>query len=285
MGGYCGHAGITMRRILVKVNTQESNQPVVAPEDMLLAWLLPGRVREVPQVGLQAVLFDLDGVLVDTAEHHYLAWQMLADQLGLPFDRQANEAFRGVSRMACLERLLGEHSRNFAIEEKKMLADRKNAMYLQSIETLSPRDLALGARALAMHLRACGVVMAVVSASKNARKVIEKLGITEWFDAIIDGQADCKPKPDAAPFLLAAKQLGVHPAQCVVIEDAEAGIRAGRDGGMKTIAITTPGSRTAEIADISVMNIKSVTVPMMMRLVRHSVTPQRKRPAGAIQVA
>lgn len=254
----------------LKVNSLQSLHPTVTPEDMLLAWLLPGRVRKVPAEGLQAVLFDLDGVLVETAEHHYMAWQQLADELGLPFDRQANEAFRGVGRMDCLERLLGAHARDFALEEKRLLADRKNAIYLQRIETLAPKDLAPGARTLAMHLRACGVAMAVVSASKNARRVIEKLGIIEWFDTIVDGHAECKPKPDAAPFLLAAKKLGVKPGQCVVIEDAEAGIRAGKQGGMKTIAIASAGSRTAELADCAVLSIKSVTVPMMMKLTRQS---------------
>lgn len=268
MGCFERHSGITMHPSALKVNSLQSLHPTVTPEDMLLAWLLPGRVRKVPDVGLQAVLFDLDGVLVDTAEHHYWAWQQLADELGLPFDRKANEAFRGVGRMDCLERLLGRHGRDFALEEKRLLAERKNTIYLQRIETLSPKDLAAGARTLAMHLRACGVAMAVVSASKNARRVIEKLGIIEWFDTIVDGHAECKPKPDAAPFLLAAKQLGVKPEQCVVIEDAEAGIRAGKQGHMKTIAIAPPESRTAELADCAVLSIKSVTVPLMMKLIR-----------------
>lgn len=275
MGGFQSHSGINMPPSALKVNSLQNLHPTVTPEDMLLAWLLPGRVRKVPDVGLQAVLFDLDGVLVDTAEHHYCAWQQLADELGLPFDRQANEAFRGVSRMDCLERLLGRHARDFALEEKRLLAERKNGIYLQRIELLSPRDLVPGARTLAMHLRACGVAMAVVSASKNARRVIEKLGIIEWFDTIIDGHADCRPKPDAAPFLMAAHQLQVKPVQCVVIEDAEAGIRAGKQGGMKTIAIAAAESRTAELADSSVLSIKSVTVPMMMKLLRSSAMPQQ----------
>jgi len=278
MGGFQSHSGINMRRSVLKVNSLQNLHPSVTPEDMLLAWLVPGRVRQVPEAGLQAVLFDLDGVLVETAEHHYLAWQKLADELGLPFDRQANEAFRGVGRMACLERLLGAHAKEFAIEEKRLLADRKNAIYLESIEHLTPNQLAPGARTLTMHLRACGVAMAVVSASKNARRVIEKLGVIEWFDALVDGQADCKPKPDAAPFLLAAKQLGVRPEQCVVIEDAEAGIRAGKQGGMKTIAIAAPESRTAELADHAVQNLKSITVPMMMKLVHAGIAPEPARP-------
>lgn len=286
MGGFQGHSGITMPPSALKVNSLQSLHPTVTPEDMLLAWLLPGRVRKVPDVGLQAVLFDLDGVLVNTAEHHYLAWQQLADELGLPFNRQANEAFRGVSRMDCLERLLGDHASNFALEEKRLLADHKNAIYLEKIETLAPRDLAPGARTLAMHLRACGVAMAVVSASKNARRVIEKLGIIEWFDTIVDGHAECKPKPDAAPFLLAAKQLGVKANQCVVIEDAEAGIRAGKQGGMKTIAIAQPETRTAELADLAVLSIKSVTVPMMMKLMRQAASPAAASSDGAVaQVA
>ncbi|HVT83114.1 MAG TPA: HAD family hydrolase, partial [Phycisphaerae bacterium] len=140
-------------------------------DEVFAAWVL-GPAAQVPRLstrpGLQAVLFDLDGVLVDTAEFHYRAWKRLAEELGIPFNRQMNHGFRGVGRMECLDKLLGQHAETFVSQEKSLLADRKNAYYLELVRTLTPRDVAAGARGLAMGLRGLsegGARLAVVSAS------------------------------------------------------------------------------------------------------------------------
>jgi beta-phosphoglucomutase len=213
------------------------------PDDVFAAWVL-GPAARIPRYstrpGLQAVLFDLDGVLVDTAEFHFLAWKRLAGELNLPFDRQANHGFRGVGRMECLDKLLGQHAHCFVVEEKLLLAERKNSYYLDFLNSLSPADLEEGARGLAMGLRALsdgGARLAVVSASKNARLVLHLLRIADWFDVIIDGSDVTRGKPDPQCFLLAAERLRVAPAQCVVVEDADAGLKAARAAGMPTVGV------------------------------------------------
>jgi beta-phosphoglucomutase len=237
-------------------------------DDIFAAWVL-GPAAHVPRLstraGLQAVLFDLDGVLVDTAEFHYRAWQKLADDLGVPFNRQMNEHFRGVGRMECLEKLLGTHTRSFVAEEKRVLAERKNEHYLQLVRQLSPRDLLPGARGLAMGLRGLsdgGARLAVVSASRNARLVLQLLAIADWFDTVIDGSDVTRGKPDPQGFLLAAERLRVQPSQCVVIEDAEAGIRAARAAGMHSIGIgpaATGANTTADaIGGITVETLETL---------------------------
>jgi alpha,alpha-trehalose phosphorylase len=213
------------------------------PDETFAAWIL-GPAAQVPKrstrVGLQGVIFDLDGVLVDTAEFHYLAWLRLAGELGVPFDRQMNHAFRGVGRKECLEKLLGQHTRSFAAEEKHLLMERKNAYYLEQVRTLTPAALEAGACDLVQGLRGLndgGVRLAVVSASRNARLVIRLLGIEGWFDALIDGADVTRGKPDPQGFLLAAERLRVNPRQCLVIEDADAGLAAARAAGMACVGI------------------------------------------------
>ena len=212
-------------------------------DEVFAAWVL-GPAANVPRVstraGLQAVLFDLDGVLVDTAEFHYQSWQRLADELHLPFDRQQNHGFRGVGRMECLDKLLGRHAAQFALEEKTVLAERKNTFYVEMLQTLTPDALAPGARGLAMGLRALsdgGARLAVVSASRNARRVLELLKISDWFDTIIDGTDVTRSKPDPQCFLLAAERLRVRAEACVVVEDAEAGLKAARAAGMGCVGV------------------------------------------------
>ena len=238
-------------------------------DEVFAAWVL-GPAAKVPKVstrpGLQAVLFDLDGVLVDTAEFHYRAWQRLADDLKIPFDRQMNHAFRGVGRMECLEKLLGEHARFFAGEEKGMLADKKNAYYLELVQTLSPKDVAAGARGLAMGLRGLsegGVRLAVVSASRNARLVLQLLQIGDWFEALIDGADVTRGKPDPQGFLLAAERLRVRPRSCVVVEDADSGIQAARAAGMATVGI---GPAAME-ADVRMEAIGELTVERLEEMI------------------
>jgi beta-phosphoglucomutase len=184
---------------------------------------------------IQGFIFDLDGVLTDTAEYHYQAWQKLADEEKLPFDRQANEALRGVSRRESLQLIIG--SRQYPETTIAEMMDRKNRYYVDSIQSITPQDALPGAVDLLDELRRSGMKIAIGSASKNARTVIEKLGIADRIDVITDGDSVEKPKPAPDLFLYAASQLGLKPDHCVVVEDATVGITAALAAGMRTIGL------------------------------------------------
>ena len=188
-----------------------------------------------PELLIRGVIFDLDGVLTDTSEFHYRGWKRLADEEGIPFDRQANEALRGVSRRESLLRLLGDHP---ATEEQiqEMMA-RKNRYYQEFIQGVTPDNLLPGALELLDELQAAGVKLAIGSASKNARPVIERLGITDRVHAISDGYSVERHKPAPDLFLHAAAQLGLPPARCLVVEDAAAGVEAALAAGMWTLGL------------------------------------------------
>ncbi len=188
-----------------------------------------------PMPNIQGFIFDLDGVLTDTAELHYQAWQKLADEEGIPFNRQANEALRGVSRRASLIHIIGDRPYSEAQIEEMMA--RKNGYYVELIQNMTFKDLLPGAIALLDELRQAGIKIGIGSASKNARTVIERLGIADKVDAIADGYSVEQPKPAPDLFLYAAKQLGLEPAQSVVVEDAAAGIEAALVGGMWAIGL------------------------------------------------
>jgi beta-phosphoglucomutase len=184
---------------------------------------------------IRGIIFDLDGVLTDTSEYHYLAWKRLADEEGIPFDREVNEALRGVSRRDSLMILLG--GRQATEKEIQEMMERKNGYYQAFLEGVTPRDLLPGARELLEELRSAGIKIAIGSASKNTRTVLRKLGIEDWFDAISDGYSVERQKPAPDLFVHAANQLGLAPKQCVVVEDAEAGVQAALAGGMWAIGI------------------------------------------------
>lgn len=183
----------------------------------------------------RAVIFDLDGVLTDTAEYHYLAWQRLADEEGLAFDRAANEELRGLSRRASLRRLLGDRQVDPATFDE--FAARKNRYYRAFLEDMSADDLLPGAAALVEDAKVRGLQVAIGSSSKNARFVLDKLGIADEFDVIVDGTMVERAKPAPELFLTAARLLDVAPAACVVVEDAESGVDAGLAAGMTVIGV------------------------------------------------
>jgi len=186
---------------------------------------------------LQAVLFDLDGVITDTAEYHYRAWQALADDLGIPFDREANEALRGVGRMESLERILERGDKSYGDEGKARLADDKNRHYQELIEGITPADLLPGVEALLRELREAGLKLAVASASRNAPAVIRSLGLEEVFDVVVDAGRVVRGKPDPEVFQRAAEALGVPDEDCLGIEDAEAGVAALRGASMVAVGV------------------------------------------------
>jgi beta-phosphoglucomutase len=186
-------------------------------------------------VKYSAFIFDLDGVLTDTAEYHYRAWKRLADEEEIVFSREDNEKLRGVSRRASINLILKEEK----LPEQKIIEmmERKNSYYRQFIKEMSKADLLPGAEENLMQLKAAGFKLALASASKNARTVLDKLGIESNFDYIADGHSVEKTKPAPDLFLFAAEKLGVHPQACIVVEDAEAGVTAARAAGMSVIGI------------------------------------------------
>ncbi|MFU8839982.1 MAG: beta-phosphoglucomutase [Nitriliruptoraceae bacterium] len=193
-----------------------------------------------PTAVQRAVIFDLDGVLTETAEYHYLGWQRLADEEGLAFDREANEALRGLSRGESLKALLGDREVDAATFDAMM--ERKNGYYVDSLQDMSPKDLLPGAISLVTDAKRRGMKVAIGSSSKNARFVLDKLQITDLFDAIADGHTVERAKPAPDLFLAAADLLGVDPAHCIVIEDAGAGIDAALAAGMTAVG-TGPEER------------------------------------------
>lgn len=184
---------------------------------------------------IRGLVFDLDGVITDTAELHYRAWQRLADEVGVPFDRRANEALRGISRRESLRLLLG--SRTIAEADAVRLMDRKNGYYRHLLETMTPGDILPGSIELIERARNAGLRVALASASKNAPEVLERLGIADRFDAICDGNTVAAPKPAPDLFLAAAAQLGLAPRECVVFEDATEGVAAAHAAGMPAVGI------------------------------------------------
>jgi len=186
---------------------------------------------------IRAVIFDLDGVIVSTDEFHYQGWQRLADEEGIPFDRRTNDRLRGVSRMESLAILLERASRAYSDQEKLAMADRKNGYYKELIETLTPADLLPGALDMVNGLKARGIKVAIASSSKNAPTLLKRIGLERAFDALVSGNDISRTKPDPEVFLLAAKGCGVPPEECLVVEDAAAGVEAARNGRMRVLAV------------------------------------------------
>ena len=184
---------------------------------------------------IQAFIFDLDGVLTDTAEYHYLGWQRLADEEGIPFDREAGDALRGVARRDSLMRILD--GRPADEEQIQEMMDRKNRYYVESLVNINADAVLPGVLDLITGARAHGLRTAVGSASKNAQMVLEKLGIAELFDYVADGNTVTVHKPAPDLFLRVAEEIGVPPEQAVVFEDAESGVEAALAGGFTAVGL------------------------------------------------
>ena len=199
---------------------------------------------------IKAIIFDLDGVLLSTDKYHYIAWKELADELEIPFCEKDNEAFRGVSRMDCMEILVSKKpSLKLSDDQKVALATKKNERYRALLENITPAFVDGEVRNTLCVLRERGYCLAVGSSSKNSRFILEKASLTDSFDAIVDGNDISRSKPDPEVFLKAAAALGAEPLHSAVIEDAEAGLRAAIGGGMLPIAIgEAKGSALASIS-------------------------------------
>jgi beta-phosphoglucomutase len=184
---------------------------------------------------IKAVIFDLDGVITDTSEYHYRAWKRLADEEGIPFTRDDNDKLRGVSRSECLKILL--NGKQISAKQFQKMMDRKNEYYVELLRQMTSENILSGAKELVLGLKKRGIKTAIASVSKNTRTVLQGTGIENLFNIIVDGYSvkNTKPAPDL--FLFAAKELGVKPEDCAVVEDAEAGIDAALAGNMLSIGI------------------------------------------------
>lgn len=186
---------------------------------------------------IKAVIFDLDGVIVSTDELHYHAWKRLADELKIYFDRELNNKLRGVSRMESLEIILRQNGKDYPLEEKQMLVERKNEYYVKSLITLSPEAVPANAVKTIQAIKAQGIKVAIGSSSKNAGIILKQIGLCDAFDAISDGNNITHSKPHPEVFEKAAKMLGMQPESCLVVEDARAGIDAAKSAGMMAAGI------------------------------------------------
>ncbi len=182
-------------------------------------------------------IFDLDGVIVDTAKYHYLAWRKLANELGFDFTKEQNELFKGVSRKRCLEILLDIGNIEADQEQFNRWMVDKNIDYLAYIEKMDASEILPDVPRVLTYLKARKIPIALGSASKNAKPILEKVGLLPYFDSIVDGNSVSKAKPDPEVFLIAARNLGVDAKKCVVFEDAVAGIQAANKAGMLSIGI------------------------------------------------
>lgn len=189
-------------------------------------------------MNLQGIIFDLDGVLCFTDEYHYLAWKEMADGLGVYFDREINNRLRGVSRMASLEIILERYTGPaLSPEEKEALATQKNDIYRGLLARMTPADLPTEVKETLDALRAKGLKLAIGSSSKNAPFILERIGLSGFFDAVSDGNNITRSKPDPEVFLKAAEYLSLAPSHCLVVEDAVAGAEAGRVGGFTVACV------------------------------------------------
>jgi beta-phosphoglucomutase len=214
---------------------------------------------------IQAVLFDLDGVLVSTDEYHYRSWLRLCKEEGFDFfDHEFNHQFRGVARMECVEILTRASGRTYTLEQKKEIADRKNRYFAESLSSVTPNELLPGALAALQELKRRGIKIAVASNSRNAKPIIRQVGIEKYLDAIVDGHEIENSKPDPEVFLLAASNVGVPPGHCIVVEDAVAGIEAARRAGMKALGIG-PRERLPN-ADIVVSDLSQISIDELLNL-------------------
>jgi beta-phosphoglucomutase len=210
---------------------------------------------------IEACLFDLDGVVVDTAKYHFIAWKALANELGFEFTIDDNERLKGVSRMKSLEILLEIGGMQFSEAEKLAMAEKKNTLYVSYIEKMTPEETLPGVERFLIELRNRGIRIALGSASKNAPLILDRIRLTHLFDEVVDGNSITEAKPNPEVFLKGAEKLKVSPENCVVFEDAIAGIEAARNANMRCIGIGEP--ETLSKADLVIPGFIGFSVEYM----------------------
>ncbi|NBW34992.1 MAG: beta-phosphoglucomutase [Cytophagia bacterium] len=214
---------------------------------------------------ITAAIFDLDGVIVDTAKYHYLAWKKLANEIGIELTLEDNERLKGVSRMDSLEIILALGGLQFSEAEKIAMADKKNTWFVDYVNQMQPDEILPGAKSLLESCKANGIKVALGSSSKNAKAVLNLLNIAHLFDVIVDGTMIKKSKPDPEIFLLGASLLNIPVEQCLVFEDAEAGVEAALVAGMHCIGLGSP--KQLGKADLVIPDLKNFTIEDMANLV------------------
>lgn len=213
---------------------------------------------------LKGCIFDLDGVIVDTAKYHFMAWRRLAKELGFVFTLGDNEALKGVSRMASLEILLSKGGITVSDEEKAEFAARKNGWYVEFITGMTPDEILPGSMQLLKELRKEKILTAIGSASKNAGMILDSINVRDMFDVIVDGNMVQKAKPDPEVFLKGAREMNLPPSCCVVFEDAQAGIEAAIAGGMKCVGVGKP--ELLGRADMVIPDLREITINQLRNL-------------------
>ena len=204
----------------------------------------------------KAFIFDLDGVLCFTDKYHYEAWKTIAGRLSLPFDEKVNDRLRGVSRMESLEIILSLGGKTYTEDEKVKFAEEKNEAYRKLLENMTPSDVADEVRNTLKELHKCGYKLAIGSSSKNTPLILDRCDLKKYFDAVSDGNNITRSKPDPEVFLKAAEYLGLNSGDCYIVEDAEAGIDAGKAGGFVTIGIGC--AAVYEKTDIAIKTFKDI---------------------------
>jgi beta-phosphoglucomutase len=213
---------------------------------------------------IEACIFDLDGVVVDTAKYHFIAWRALADELGFEFTLEDNERLKGVSRIQSLEILLEIGGLQFTNQEKENMAARKNARYVSYIEKMTPEEILPGVEQFLQELRKNKIKIALGSASKNAPMILDRIGLTAFFDVVVDGNSITKAKPDPEVFLKGAESLGADPKHCVVFEDAIAGIEAARNANMVCVGIGQP--EVLSMANLVIPGFEGFSIEQLMTI-------------------
>ena len=203
---------------------------------------------------IKGLIFDLDGVIVDTAHYHYLSWREISRDLNIDFTIKDNENLKGVSRIDSLNYILKLGSLSFNTEEKNNLLDKKNNIYKHSISTLGKKNILKGVEKILSKAREKKMLLAVGSSSKNAKMIVEKLNLTHLFQAVIDGTMVKKTKPDPEVFLKAAKKMNLKASECIVFEDAESGVIAAKKGGFHVVSVGNINIRN--IGDVYVESLE-----------------------------
>ena len=217
---------------------------------------------------IEACIFDLDGVVVDTAKYHFIAWKALAEELGFVFTPEDNERLKGVSRTQSLEILLEIGGKQFPEREKLAMAEKKNALYVSFIEKMTPEEILPGVEKFLEELKNKGIKTALGSASKNAPMILERIGLTGLLDVIVDGNSITEAKPNPEVFLKGAEKLGIRPEHCVVFEDAIAGVEAARNAQMICVGIGQPAN--LGLADLVIPGFEGFTFEKLLKELNNS---------------
>lgn len=208
-------------------------------------------------INTKAIIFDLDGVICSTDEYHYKAWKRMADRLKLPFNEEINHRLRGISRRESLELILSQGEKEYTEEEKEILEEEKNRYYQQLLNEMSNQDLIGEVKEVLLELRQLGYLLAIGSSSKNAKLILKKTGLQDFFDAIADGTDITRSKPDPEVFLIAAQKLHVLPENCMVVEDAVAGAAAAHAAQMTAVCVGDAAQK--EAGDYNLKSISLLT--------------------------